>query len=359
MTVFPSIELYGIGFDRDVELLHEASNNSRGTINLPMSTTHQEIVQCRTRFMVNGLHPQLHSCPSQTSSSVELIPEPAVAVPAPEMWHVRHVAPGQMDPFQSIERVPAHLTPINRYVDNPERHERIAYSLAAEIKFEKPWQDYLPCPGSGPLSAAGSTTSDVARKPGIAKAIIPAPVYGPPSPEPYRPVTPEPIRTQHPIDEPPLMIRRYLDDPHDPDWVSLAQDQSRRLQSQTETRQTIPHWNRGLHHVTYPSAAVSENAVSEAPRSVGGSCLGKRPMPDWESECLSGIPHILVPDDTEEASKTVALNVSSSVLKEQREALQAGRPRAHKIPRVHKRKMKSSQGSSSPVSSTKELPWWR
>lgn len=235
---------------------------------------------------------------------MELIPEPTVVAPAPETQHIRPAGPDQVDLFQRIERVPNHLTPISRYVDNPERHERISYDLAAEIKFEKPWQDYLPCPGSGPLSAAGSATSDCARKPGIAKVIIPAPVYAPPSPEPFGPVTPEPIRPQPPVDEPPLMIRRYLEDPHDPDWVSLAQDQSRRLQSQTEMTQTVLRWDRGLHPGSFPS--VSETAICDAPRSAGGSCLGtKRTMPDWERDDIQGVPHILVPDDAEDFSQAV------------------------------------------------------
>lgn len=51
MAAFHLIELYGIGFDRDVKIMHEASNDSQGlassptpeTISLPMSKAHEEM----------------------------------------------------------------------------------------------------------------------------------------------------------------------------------------------------------------------------------------------------------------------------------------------------------------------------
>lgn len=97
------------------------------------------------------------------------------------------------------------------------------------------------------------------------------------------------------------MIRRYLEDPHDPDWVSIAMDRSRRLQKQQEPGPTHQR-HRGLDNDAYPSAR--DDTVSVLPRN-DGVCLGKRPVPDWDGELMHGVPAVLVPDDEEDISDTV------------------------------------------------------
>ncbi|KAK4209428.1 hypothetical protein QBC37DRAFT_54216 [Rhypophila decipiens] len=306
MATSYSIELLGIGSDRDVDAIHrtlDASPNSNcsrasSTISLPVPDAAKDIP-----------HPPLYPSSSPTRSFVELIPEPVFVAPVFQAHHVHYELSALVDPFQYIERVPQHLTPVNQYVDRLERHERIAHALAAEIKFEKPWQDYLPCPGSGPLSAAGSTTSDCARKPGTPKVVFPAPVYAP-SPEPHRPVTPEPMHPHPPIDEPPIMIRRYLEDPYEPDGVSSALDQPGSFHNPPDLGQA-GHWDQSLR--TEADMSAQQHSLPDAPRNVG-FCLGKRARPEWDSDHpLYGLPNILIPDDADNISDAVLSSGSTEM----------------------------------------------
>ena len=55
---------------------------------------------------------------------------------------------------------PSDFTPLYRFAEEPERHERIAVSLALNTRCEVPYKDFLPCPGSGPGSPIASNMTE-------------------------------------------------------------------------------------------------------------------------------------------------------------------------------------------------------
>lgn len=59
------------------------------------------------------------------------------------------------------------LAPLDRFAGTLQRHEEIALALALHTRLDLPYQDYVPCPGSGPGSPALSVATDHIR-PGAA-----------------------------------------------------------------------------------------------------------------------------------------------------------------------------------------------
>ena len=54
------------------------------------------------------------------------------------------------------------LAPIDKYATSPERHEQVAFAMSrdAATQCAMPYRDYMPCPGSGPVSAAASQVTE-------------------------------------------------------------------------------------------------------------------------------------------------------------------------------------------------------
>lgn len=67
------------------------------------------------------------------------------------------------------------LAPLDRFASTPQRHEKIALAMALHTRIESPYQDYVPCPGSGPGSPALSVATDHIR-PGVAPSRLEPPL---------------------------------------------------------------------------------------------------------------------------------------------------------------------------------------
>ena len=194
--------------------------------------------------------------------------------------------------WRTIEWVPNHLMPLNRYIDCLERHEKISFSLALDTRCQEPFRDYLPCPGSGPLSAAGSETSEYARQPG--------PAYIPSTPTPFLMATMNPSRPTTPTYGAPIIMRRYLDDHQEPNWIATVLDRQSQSPTFREERQIRISLDQAPDQATHPS--LSHHADLESPHTPPspslGQCLGKRALPDWDTDFLLDCD-VLTPDDKE------------------------------------------------------------
>ncbi|KAK0745704.1 hypothetical protein B0T18DRAFT_136319 [Schizothecium vesticola] len=67
------------------------------------------------------------------------------------------------------------LAPLDRFAGTLQRHEKIALALTLHTRIELPYQDYVPCPGSGPGSPALSVATDHIR-PGAAPSHVEPPL---------------------------------------------------------------------------------------------------------------------------------------------------------------------------------------
>jgi hypothetical protein len=67
------------------------------------------------------------------------------------------------------------LTPLDHFAGTLQRHEKIALALTLHTRIELPYQDYVPCPGSGPGSPARSVATDHIR-PGAAPSRVEPPL---------------------------------------------------------------------------------------------------------------------------------------------------------------------------------------
>lgn len=235
---------------------------------------------------------------SPSSSFVNLVPEAVFGSANPGRRDVSPVSVDRANLWRTIEWVPDHLTPLNKYVCCLERHERISSSLAVDTRCQEPFLDYIPCPGSGPLSAAGSKTSEYARQPGT--AYIPALVQ-PSTPAPFLVTTASPDRPTTPTHVAPIMMRRYLEDDQEPNWIPTMLGQPYQSPSPPEETQVRRSLDEAPPLTT--QLPLSRHAHPEYPPSTG-QCLGKRVLPDWDSEFALENHDILTPDD-EADSKTL------------------------------------------------------
>lgn len=67
------------------------------------------------------------------------------------------------------------LSLLDRFAGTLQRHEEIALALTLHTRIEMPYQDYVPCPGSGPGSPALSVATDHIR-PGAAPSRLEPPL---------------------------------------------------------------------------------------------------------------------------------------------------------------------------------------
>lgn len=231
-----------------------------------------------------------------SSSFMDLVPETLFASPDPERGDVSPVSVDRADLWRTIEWVPDHLMPLNRYIGCPERHERILFSLAVDTQCQEPFQDYLPCPGSGPLSAAGSMTSEYARRPGA--VYIPALVQTSTS-APFLLAAANTNRPTTPTHGAPIMMRRFLEDHQELNWISDVLELPPRSPSPREETQICRRLDEAPPLTTRLS--LSHFAHPESSPSLG-QCLGKRALPHWDTDLVPENPDVLTPDDEEEDS---------------------------------------------------------
>jgi len=67
------------------------------------------------------------------------------------------------------------LAPLDRFAGTLQRHEKIALALTLHTRIELPYQDYVPCPGSGPGSPALSVATNPIR-PSAAPLLVEPPL---------------------------------------------------------------------------------------------------------------------------------------------------------------------------------------
>ena len=244
-------------------------------------------VMSRPRYLQTCSGPPQDTASSPSSSFANLSPESLFASPNLERVDISPVSVDRADLLRTIEWVPDHLMPLNRYIDCPERHEKVSFSLAIDTRCQEPFLDYLPCPGSGPLSAAGSDTSEYARQPG--------PAYIPSTPTPLLMAAAKPDRPTTPTCGAPIMMRRYLDD-QEAYWISAVlerQSQSPNFQQERQIGNSLDQAPGQPTHLSISHHVDTESPCSP-PRPSPRQCLGKRTIPDWNTA------DILTPDDEEE-----------------------------------------------------------
>ena len=93
------------------------------------------------------------------------------------------------------------------------------------------------------------------------------------------------------------MMRRYLEDNQEPNWVPPVLAQPSRRPSSPEEPQIRGYLDEGPPLTTQLS--FSRHARPESPPGPG-QCLGKRTLPDWDTEFVIDNPYILTPDDDAE-----------------------------------------------------------
>lgn len=125
---------------------------------------------------------------------------------------------------------------LNRFASTFERHEQIAFALAGpDSRCQLPYQDYVPCPGSGPGSPAVSDATDYI--PPAAPIVV-----EPPKPEPQPSVSladivnaaPSPTSAASPM-------TRYLSDPNQGhEWLAVVLEQPSSNTATTQPPEAVP-----------------------------------------------------------------------------------------------------------------------
>ncbi|KAK0735203.1 hypothetical protein B0T26DRAFT_98232 [Lasiosphaeria miniovina] len=165
MAIFDPIDFFSIADGRDIVIVHETARRRRGSS--PSSVVSFSSVyvdeECVTR------PPWFSSRNPLTPFAGPGLPSPSVsAQPVPEELDAQ-LATAVDGPFTATlgalavanrTSIPITIAPLDRFTRNAERHEEIAFSMAVGVRCALPYQDYLPCPGSGPGSVAVSTSTE-------------------------------------------------------------------------------------------------------------------------------------------------------------------------------------------------------
>ncbi|KAK0630341.1 hypothetical protein B0T17DRAFT_219072 [Bombardia bombarda] len=169
-------DLFGIAFDRDINIVHQtrdqrrdSSATSSSDISLSSIATDEESStgRCSSASPVNSPPPPEHDLLSPLASFDALVPQGLLResnfVPTNLSGH-------DLAALDNRNWVPApsQLSAIDRFAMFPERHELIALSVALDARCELAYHDYVPCPGSGPGSAAVSVATEFVRPPQVA-----------------------------------------------------------------------------------------------------------------------------------------------------------------------------------------------
>ncbi|KAK3382136.1 hypothetical protein B0T24DRAFT_1583 [Lasiosphaeria ovina] len=165
MAVFDPIDFFSIADGRDIVIVHETARRRRGSSPssvVSFSSVHVD-EECVTRppwfSSKNPLTPFAGPGLPSPSVSAQLVSEEfdaqlATAVDGPSTATLGALAAANRT------SIPITLAPLDRFTRNAERHEEIAFSMAVGVRCALPYQDYLPCPGSGPGSVAVSTSTE-------------------------------------------------------------------------------------------------------------------------------------------------------------------------------------------------------
>ena len=210
MAGLDRIEFFGIAADRDVVIHHDTSRCSPALSSsvvsfasiaidedrLVLAVTHVDetitlvlmlcrSLTCRPWFSPTNKPPMHHPCSPVSSSHSSapggfvaeeddrLMPSdgPPISLVPPRGDGLHELFEDAGDGSSRSGGYGLDLTPLDRFAGKSERHERIALALAADARYEMPYLDYLPCPGSAPGSPAMSTATD-----GVPPAAPPVPL---------------------------------------------------------------------------------------------------------------------------------------------------------------------------------------
>ncbi|KAK3329146.1 hypothetical protein B0H66DRAFT_14536 [Apodospora peruviana] len=350
MAVFDRIEYFGIAVDRDISIPRARRNrrqHSTSSSDISLSLVEvDELSITATPWFFQPNQGDTKLTPSSPSNSpFPLVPEQHFVVPVSNTGELLMDGSNVWHNSRSTTGHDA-LAPLERFIQCAERHEKIAVSLAADARYELPYQDYMPCPGSGPGSGAVSVATKSTRpsqigRPeavGQAHSLLPQ-------------LTTLPVESPKPVEEGPIMMRRYLADlGQEPNWLSVVLEHPQPHPETREERHDGPPADRIPQHETFSS--VSLRPSCEQPPKFGSST--KRPFIECDEVSLDQDGYEkLVPD--EELAKTYLYRLRSEAFKERTASLQDGsRPRRHKVTRVHKKRPRTGKedGSSSPLSAT-------
>ncbi|KAK3335196.1 hypothetical protein B0T19DRAFT_2501 [Cercophora scortea] len=162
MAVFHPIEYQGIGADRDIIISHDSHKRRRlstssSVISFGSVEADEESITCRPWFSPAPPGAALAGRLSPSLSFLYLMPEDLFANRDPDSTSTSTPSPGDR------QQGPNNLTPLKRFAKLPERHEMIALAMAPSSRCALPYQDYMPCPGSEPGSAALSVATETIR----------------------------------------------------------------------------------------------------------------------------------------------------------------------------------------------------
>ncbi|KAK3693375.1 hypothetical protein B0T22DRAFT_39294 [Podospora appendiculata] len=162
MAVFDPIEYQGIAFDRDIIIRHDSRKRRRlstssSIISFGSVEADEDNITCRPWFSPASPGTALARRPSPSHSFLYLIPEDLFANRDLDSTGTSTSSPNDR------QQCPNNLTPLKRFARLPERHEMIALSMAPSARCALPYQDYMPCPGSEPGSAALSVATETIR----------------------------------------------------------------------------------------------------------------------------------------------------------------------------------------------------
>ncbi|KAK3393884.1 hypothetical protein B0H63DRAFT_30224 [Podospora didyma] len=181
MASFDPVEFWGIATGRDIVFRHETAGQRRGstsssTISFSSVDVDEDIIALTPWFSpASLLSTPKAALGSPASSFVNLSPDAHLV--QSDGVHFDSVDEWRLTPTLTSETLP----PLDRFVAIPERHEKLALALSPNVQCAQPFYDYIPCPGSGPGSAAASTARRSAKATADSAFVVdePAPTAGP------------------------------------------------------------------------------------------------------------------------------------------------------------------------------------
>ncbi|KAK0719287.1 hypothetical protein B0H67DRAFT_149824 [Lasiosphaeris hirsuta] len=287
MAAFDPIEFHGIADDRDINILHHHDNvlgwsSSSSPLSFSSVDFDEVLVKHRPWFSVADPLAALQGPSSPTESFIRLTPEDLFAHPANGPL-TRSSSDGRYscrgdDGNTTSDADSSDLTPLGLWANKPERHELVALSLAVGARCQMPYQDYLPCPGSGPGSPAVSVVTE-AIAPAVASPHV---TVEPPSDDIPESTTatatgnaPPTLRPAAPALTP---MKRFLSDTHQThEWLALVLEKPRARLAQDQTRGQVsdftpaPDPGQGGQSAATPISSISLDGTSNSSQDYGQS----------------------------------------------------------------------------------------